>query len=348
MADMKAAVLEAYGDLSHLTLKEVPIPEPKPEQVRIQIKAVGFNPVDYKIRQGVYGGEAPIILGCDCSGIIDKVGSAVEGFSVGDEVYAMAFGSQPSNGSYAEYLCIPANMVAPKPKKLSFIQAAAVPLAAMTAYRALITSPSVNADKDIFIAGAGGGVGSFAVQFAKYQKVKDIYSIARNTESAEYITKQLGIKPEHIILYEGLSMDALQEKIIKLHQGKLFEASYDFVGNDIKRLCLQLTNFSGHFASILPERGEFSFPVWEAGKSLCFNRSMSLHLIFVGAESLANSNELLKIYSRQLSHITELMDNGIIQVPKITVVGKFALETIKEAHRLLESGHVKGKLVMEL
>src|SRR4029077_18378059 len=98
---MKAVVLEAFGDVSHLKLKDIEVPQPKKGEVRVKIKAVGFNPVDFKIRQGLYGGDTPLILGTDCSGIIDAIGPEVAGIAMGDEVFAMPFG-QCSNGSYAE------------------------------------------------------------------------------------------------------------------------------------------------------------------------------------------------------------------------------------------------------
>src|SRR5690242_16901048 len=112
---MKAVVLESFGDLSYLKFKEVHTPQPQKGEVRIRIKASGFNPVDFKIRQGHFGGKTPLILGSECSGVIDAVGEETRAFREGDEVYAMSFG-QGSNGSYAEYLCIPEAFVSKKPE----------------------------------------------------------------------------------------------------------------------------------------------------------------------------------------------------------------------------------------
>lgn len=127
---MKAVVLDAYGSADNLALREVPTPAPGDQEIRIRIKAAGFNPVDYKIRLGAYGtlkNELPKILGSDCSGIVDAVGKGVKDFKIGDEIYAMSFG-QGSNGSYAEFLCLPAVMVCKKPRNISFEAAASVPL----------------------------------------------------------------------------------------------------------------------------------------------------------------------------------------------------------------------------
>lgn len=174
---MKAVVLEAFGDTKNLQLKDVETPQPNPGEVRIRIKASGFNPVDYKIRQGHLSGTVPLILGSDCSGVIDAIGKDVDGFSIGDEVYAMPFG-QCSNGSYAQFLCIPVEFVALKPRNITFEQAAAIPLVAMTAYRAMIASGALKAGNSIFIAGAGGGVGTVAVALAKIAGVGSICTVA--------------------------------------------------------------------------------------------------------------------------------------------------------------------------
>src|SRR5262245_33771579 len=116
---MQAVVLETLGDVAGFKLKEVAKPAPNRNEVRIRIKAVGFNPVDTKQRSGAYPLKPPIILGADCSGVIDAVGEDFHEFSVGDEVMAIVFG-QGSNGTYAEYVCVPRSFVVHKPKNISF------------------------------------------------------------------------------------------------------------------------------------------------------------------------------------------------------------------------------------
>lgn len=344
---MKAIVLNSFGDSSHFKLQEVEMPQPKAGEVRIRLRAAGFNPVDFKIREGMFGGVPPVILGADCSGIIDTIGPKVSGFKQGEEVYAMPFG-QCSNGSYAEYLCLPAPFVARKPKTLSFEQAAVTPLAAMTAYRAMIASSALKKGDTIFIAGAGGGVGSLAVSFAKYARVGSIFTVASSVESAAFLQNELGLKKEHILIYKGLTPSQIEEKLIAMNGGRLFDATFDLVGGEVKRLCLNLTQFSGHFASIVPDSKEFIYPVWERGVSPCFNKNMSLHLIFVGSESMGGPPNTWGIYARHMNHISELIDQGDLKAPSVNVVGTFSVETVREAHRLLEEGRVKGKLAMKM
>lgn len=344
---MKAIVLEAYGDVSHFKLKQVEIPQPKNGEVRVRLKTAGFNPVDYKTRKGAYGGEAPVILGVDCSGVVDAVGPEAKGFSVGDEVIAFPFG-QCSNGSYAEFLCLPVEFVTKKPKNISFEQAASIPVVALTAYRAMIAPAALKKGDTIFIAGAGGGVGSFAVQVANYAQVKTIYTVAGSEESSQFLQKQLGIKKEHILLYRNLTVDQMEEKLIAMNGGRLFDSTFDFVGGEMKRLCLKLTGHSGHFATPVLESKAFEFPVWERGASLCFNRNMSLHFVFVGSESFSGPQASWSIYARQLHSICQWIENGSIKVPPVKTLGHLSVETVKEAHRLLEEGKVKGKLVMTI
>ncbi len=344
---MKAIVLDAFGEASHFKLADVPVPQPKKGEVRIKLKASGFNPVDYKIRQGWYGGNTPAILGSDCSGVIDAVGHEAQGFSVGDEVYAMPFGPC-SNGSYAEFLCLPASFVAKKPSNLSFEQAAAVPLASLTAYRAMVSSHAIKRGDSLFIAGAGGGVGSFAVQLAKHYLVKDIFTVAGSEESARFLHEKLGLKKENILIYKGLSLKELEEKLIAMNGGRLFDATMDFVGGDMKRLCLNLTHHSGHCSSVIAERHEFNVPAWEAGVSPCFNKSLSVHFVFVGSEGFSGPPDSWSIYSRHLNHITQLIESGAIHIPAIKTVGHLSVEAVREAHRLLEEGRIKGKLIMSI
>lgn len=344
---MQAVVLTGFGGSANFTLMDVETPQPRKGEVRIRIKASGFNPVDYKTRQGSYGGTPPLILGSDCSGIIDAIGPEAEGFEIGDEVYAMPFG-QCSNGSYAEQLCIPVEFVCKKPKNLSFEQAATIPLASMTAYRAMIGSGAIKKGDSIFIAGAGGGVGSLAVELARDTGTAAIYSIAGSEESAQHLMRCSGFKREHILLYRDLSCEEMQKRLLAMHGGKLFDASFDFVGGEKKRLCLEVTRHSGHFATIVPENAPLDLSVWERGKSMPFGKNLSLHFVFVGSESFSAPCPAWKIYRDHLRSITQLIEQGRLTPPPIKVVGSLSVETVQEAHLLLEEGKVKGKLSMTI
>jgi NADPH:quinone reductase-like Zn-dependent oxidoreductase len=345
---MQAVLLNAIGDENQFVLGELPVPQPQSGQVRIKIKVAAFNPVDVKIRKGMYGGGAmPMVLGADCSGIIDGLGEGVSQFAIGDEVYAMSFGPC-SNGSYAQYLCIPAAFVGKKPKKLTFEQAASLPLVSMTAYRAMVASGALNKKGSIFIAGAGGGVGSIAVQLAQHFHGGPIFTVAGSEESKEAIVRNQKIPGNQVQLYKGLSTQQLKEKMIALNGNELFAATFDFVGKEMKTLCLELTGHSGHFSSITPEEPGFEFPVWIRGESQCFGRNMNLHFVFVGAEAFSGPAKSWSIYHKHLSHITELVETNAISAPQVNVVGPLNVQSVQEAHRLLETNRVKGKLAMSV
>lgn len=335
--------MNGFGSADLLNVQDLPTPFPKDHEVRIRIKAAGFNPVDWKIREGWYGGDPHQILGCDCSGIVDAVGAEVKRFAIGDEVYAMSF-FKSSNGGYAEWACVPVELVAKKPRSVTFEQAAVIPLASMTAYRATLAVLAPKKEDVIFIAGAGGGVGIFATQFLRLAGAKKIYTVAKDKESALFLQENLGFAQDHILIYEGLSMELLKEKLLAMNGGRLFEATLDLVGGETKRLCLELTGYSGHFSTILPEK-EFIFPIWNED-AIPRARNMSIHQVAVGSEFGSSDREYWQIYKRHLEHISQMLENGVLKPPPTQVVGPLCVETVRRAHAELKLGHVKGKLVM--
>lgn len=339
---MKVVAMKGFGSADVLILEDRLIPMPKEGEVRIRIKASSFNPVDWKIREGWYGGDSHQVLGFDCSGIVDAIGPHVKQFEVGDTVYAMSLRS--SNGSYAEFTCVPVELVAKKPHNLTFEEAAAIPLASMTAYRATLAPSAFKKEDTVFVAGIGGGVGIFAIQFVRQTGVKKIFTVAKNEKSAQFLQNNLGLARDHILLYEGLSTDKLREKLLDMNKGHLFDATLDLVGGEMKRLCLELTGYSGHFSTILPE-DDFKFPIWNE-TAIPRARNLSIHQVAVGAELSDSNREYWKIYTRHLGHISEILENGTLKPPFVQVVGHLNAITVQQAHILLEQGRVKGKLVM--
>jgi len=335
-----------FGSCDTLAMQEIATPVPKEGEVRIRIKASAFNPVDWKIREGWFGGSPQQVLGSDCSGIVDVVGPKVTQFRPGDEVYAMTF-IRSSNGSYAEYVVLPEELVAKKPKNLTFEEAAAVPLAAMTAYRATWAVSAIKKDDTVFIAGVGGGVGMFALQLAKLAGAKSICTVAKNAQSAKFIEDELGIDKEKIVIYENRTSAELRDALIAKNQGRLFDATLDFVGGETKKLCMELTGFSGHCSTILREPDSFSYPIW-GGQTSAFARTLSIHLVFVGAELTDPDKRSWAIYPQHMHKITELFETNKLAKPHVTVVGALSLDTVKEAHNRLQEGRVKGKLVMTI
>ncbi len=343
---MRGITLEKVGGCEGFRLISLPIPEPKKGEIRIQVKAAGFNPVDTRIRRGEYGDSTPLILGADCSGIVDAVGEDAGEFKVGDEVYAMPF-RQGMNGSYAEYLTLPHQFAAKKPKHLSFLEAASLPLASLTAFRATSFLASLHKNQSIFIAGAAGGVGAIAVQMIRHFYGDDIFTVAGSSDTVSFLEEKLHIEKKRIINYKSLSQEELQKRILEANQNQPFLATFDFVGKHMKTLATELTDYSGHIVSIVPESPTYELSTWTTG-SPYFRKNLISHPIFVGAESHSNDPSRWQIYKNHLKEITQLINEKKIVVPLCTSVGPLSVETVTKAHELLESSRVKGKLVMTI
>lgn len=337
---MKAIVLTAFGDSRHFEEQTLPIPEPKEGEVRIALKAAAFNPVDYKIRQGGFGGEVPLVLGGDCSGMIDALGRGVTEFSVGDPVMALCFGAA-SNGSYAQYLTLPAAFVSHLPSVLSYEEGAAIPIASLTAYQGLIATRALKRGDHVLILGAGGGVGSAAVGLARMHGAGKVMTVARDEASAAWLQEHLGFEQDDIVLYLGLTTEALIEALIRRHGG-LFDVVYDCVGGSVKDVALGCTQWDGHCISCLPDDDA----VAAERAALQFRRGLSLHSVYVGAA--AHDPQLWHLLREQLEALREAYQTGALPPPVTTSLGSLSVENIQEAHRRLEEGRVKGKLVMTI
>jgi NADPH:quinone reductase-like Zn-dependent oxidoreductase len=167
---MRAVTISEFGGPEVLTVEEVARPEPLPTEVRVRVHAAGVNPVDWKTRegQGMAGMQTfPLILGWDVSGVVEEIGFGVTTLAPGDEVYGMPWFPRAAGG-YAEYVTAPARQWARKPSSLDHVHAAAVPLAALTAWQTVVDTAHVQSGQRVLITAAAGGVGHFAVQFARH------------------------------------------------------------------------------------------------------------------------------------------------------------------------------------
>jgi NADPH:quinone reductase-like Zn-dependent oxidoreductase len=184
---MKAIVINAYGNEDVVNYVDVERPEPKADEVLVKVRVAGVNPIDWKIRNGAgerLGLKLPISLGGEIAGTIDKIGSDVRDFQVGDAVYGIV----PSGG-YAEYAIAKIGEIAPKPQSLDFENAAAIPLGALTAWQAMFDLANLSSGQTILITAASGGVGSLAVQLAK---AKGAFVIGMASGCNEAFVRDLG------------------------------------------------------------------------------------------------------------------------------------------------------------
>src|SRR5438477_6675182 len=189
MPMMKAVVAHQYGAPEVLKFEEVPRPEPKENEVLVRVIASGVNPADPLTLSGKYarefGTHLPLIPGYDIAGVVEKTGAKVTRLQVGDAVY----GYPTFGGGWAEYVTVTEGEVAAKPHSLNFVDAAAVPMGALTAWQALVDTAQLRAGQTILIHGGSGGVGSFAVQIAKARGAR---VIATASTANQDVLKQLG------------------------------------------------------------------------------------------------------------------------------------------------------------
>jgi 2-desacetyl-2-hydroxyethyl bacteriochlorophyllide A dehydrogenase len=168
---MKAAFVTDFCEPSEIQIGDLPLPEVGSDEVLVKVKFAGLNPVDWKIILGglkaAFPHQFPLIPGWDVSGVIEKVGENVTTFSIGDEVLAETFKPTIQHGSFADYIAVSVSSLAKKPKEMSFEQAAALPLAALTALQALTEALKIQAGETVLITGGAGGVGHLAIQIAK-------------------------------------------------------------------------------------------------------------------------------------------------------------------------------------
>jgi len=199
---MKAIRIHSYGGPEVLQYEDAPRPRPRSSEVLIRVHAAGVNPIDWKMRSGSLDGsiqhKLPLIPGWDVSGVVEEVGLGVSQFKKGDEVFAMA--DPTRDGAYADYIAVHETAVALKPKSLHHVRAAAVPLAALTAWRSLFDLGQLQSGQRILIHGGSGGVGHFAVQLAKWKaahvvatastKNQELLRRLRADETIDYTTQK--------------------------------------------------------------------------------------------------------------------------------------------------------------
>ena len=332
---MKAIVLKSFGSADNFVEVELPIPQVGKGEIRIKIKAISFNPVDYQIRKGQPEGRpaGSMVLGRDLSGIVDAVHEGITDFRVGDEVFSYVC-NLASSGTYVEYVSVPVELVARKPARLTHAQAAAVPVAGITASIALSKVGAGNSTS-VFIAGGAGGVGTFAIMLARQLGVQSLITTTGNLKSRAYLIEQCGLNDNQIIDYRT---DDFIERAMK-QNGGVFNIALDFVGGRMLSACCSLLAVDGNLASITeaPRYDDFE---------ILFQKNASFHSVGAHAYSLTKDRMVWQKYRQMLEHLAHFFDRGTLTPPPITIVGNLSLQTVKQAHALLENNAVQGKLVM--
>ncbi|NUR73251.1 MAG: NAD(P)-dependent alcohol dehydrogenase [Hamadaea sp.] len=326
---MKAYLLHAYGSPENLLLSEVPKPEPAPGEVLVQIRATSINPYDWhhmrgepiaaRFVPGGFGKRRPThsILGCDLAGVVEAVGDGVTGFHPGDEAYALV-----KHGSYAEYACVPEELLALKPRSLSFEEAAAVPMAAATALQAVRDDAKVSSGQRVLVNGASSGVGTFAVQLAR-------------AAGAE-VTGVCGGRNADLV--KGLGayavIDYTAEDFTKTARD--FDALIDIAGSPRIGAAKRVLRLEGSYVVIGGQAGRWFRPMDHRIAGELVGRFSSQRIVGTDTKIGADS-------ARNLTELARYADDGDL---KPVIDRRYDFAELPTAMRYVEAGHASGKVVV--
>jgi NADPH:quinone reductase len=330
---MKALAYKKAHSLKEFVIKsyDVATPELRPNDVLVKIHAISVNPVDFKIRGSRSGTDAnPVILGWDASGVIEKLGSDVKNFSIGDEVYYA--GDLMRAGSYAELQAVDSRIIALKPKTLSHVEAVSLPLTSLTAWEALLERGFVYSQKTkILIIGGAGGVGSIATQLLKAKTPATVIATASRPETMEW-AKKMGA--DHIIDHRK----PLGEELKKL-------------GIDALDIIFSTTH-TENYLSIIPKllRPFGSLCLIDDPKTLDITqfkvKALSVHWEFMFAKTMNDYH--IETQGKILTEIAKLVDNKKIKHTAGLVLEGLNPENIHQAHKTLESNGSIGKIIIKI
>ena len=311
---MKAAQIRQYGDASVVFINpEAPKPGIKEGQVLVEVHAASFNPVDSAVRSGYMQQmvplQFPVTLGTDLAGVIAEVGPGVTHLQPADKVHGIASLLNGGSGTFAEYSAAMAGRLARMPQSLSFIEAAALPLAGVSALQALDESLKLQAGQKILIHGGAGGIGSIAIQLAKYR--------------GAYVATT--VRGEAVDFVRGLGADEVLDFQTEAFEARLkgFDAVLDTVGGDTFRRSFAVLKKGGTIVSLLeqPNTGLAA----QQGVTAVLQRT--------------------EVNTARLDRLSELVRGGIL---KVHVQRVFPLDQVREAFAVCEQGRRQGKVVLQI
>lgn len=305
---IQAIRVHQYGGPEELKLERIPRPEPQAGEVLVRIHAAGVNPVDWKIRAGWLKDflpmQFPYTSGLDLAGVVEEIGPGVTAFQKGQAVFG-----QSLKGAYAEYTAAPVETLAPKPKALNFDEAAAIPIGATTAWRGIFDHGGLQAGQRVLIQGAAGGVGLFAVQFARW---KGAHVIGTTSTANVNFVRSLGA--ETVIDYTSTPVEQVVHDV---------DLVFDTVGGNTLESSLRVLKRGGTLVAIAGQPPEEK--VRERG-------------VRVASLAAQVSSDLLQTFA-------QLIDEGQI---KVFIAEKFPLSQAQQAHERSQSGHGRGRIVLSI
>lgn len=303
---MKAIRIHEFGGPDVLKYEDIPESQPGTGEVRVKVIAAGVNPIDWKIRRGYIELPLPMTVGSDVAGVVDVVGEGVDSFQPEDEVFGKASAGQ---GGYAEYTVVNSTQIAKKPKSIGFIESAAIPTAGLAAWQSLFDIAGLERGQTVLVHGAAGGVGTFAVQFAKW---KGAYVIGTaSSKNAEFL-KSIGC--DEVIDYRNQRFEEIVSNL---------EVVLDTIGGDTLERSWGVLRPGGFLVSTvvsIPEEIPQKYGV----------RAKTL---------------MTQADGRELAQIAAIIDEKKIK-PIVTTV--LPLIDAQKAHEMSESRHARGKIVLRV
>jgi NADPH:quinone reductase-like Zn-dependent oxidoreductase len=308
MGTIKAVRIHSFGGPDVLRLEDISMPEPGPLEVQVRVHAAGVNPVDWKIREGHLGKvPLPSIMGSDFSGVIEAIGPEVTEFRVGQSVFGSV---SDESGSYAEFALAPTSQIVEKPAALDHVRAAALPVPAMTAWQALFDAANLKSGQKILIHAAAGGVGGFAVQFAK---LKGAHAIGTASGSNMDYVRDLGA--EQVIDYRSTRFEDVVRDA---------DAVLDTIGGDTQERSWKVLKKGGVLVSLVQPPSD---------------KTAAAH----GARGILVRENAKR--ADQLALIAELVASGRV---KVNVESVLPLREAQKAQEQSQSGHTRGKIVLTM
>ncbi|HKL07216.1 MAG TPA: NAD(P)-dependent alcohol dehydrogenase [Bacteroidales bacterium] len=311
---MKAAIINQFGTPDVFEVTAIKTPKIKNDQLLIKVMAVSINPIDWKQRKGnhklILGSPFPIVLGYDVCGEVVETGSEIKQFKKGDKVFGVL--DNKYGGALAEFAVAHENCIVHQPENISGAEAAAFPMASLTALQALRDKAGLQKGQSVLILGASGGVGHMAIQIAKIMGAK---VIAVSSESSKTFVEQF--HPDEFIDYRSQDILSLKQKV---------DVFFDVAGIYSFPKCKHLLNPGGVYVNTLPR------------PKILIHKILQWFTNGKKAKTL-----LMKHHQKDLSQIKQWIEENKISVK---IDRSFTLENISEAHAFAQQGHSKGKNVV--
>jgi NADPH:quinone reductase-like Zn-dependent oxidoreductase len=310
MTMMEVVGIDAFGSREVMQFRKLSIPSPGPNEILLKVKAASINPVDWKIREGRYpavqSDELPYVLGRDVSGVVEACGTEITGHRKGDAIYAMlAF----DRGAYAEHVIVKGNEAALKPKSIDHLTAAGVPLAGLTAWQGLFRHGELKTGRRVLIHGGSGGVGHFAIQFAK---ARGAYVITTVSERHIEFVREIGA--DDVIDYKKQKFEDIARDV---------DVVFDLIGGETRQRSWQVLKKGGILVSTMME------PFGDKPRAL----------------GVRAAHYTVQESGRELREIAGLIDAGKVK-PKISKV--FNFHEVGSAFEYVENGDTEGKVVLKV